>query len=116
MADRYALIIVTTRLDQPGLTRIPAPTVDAPALERVLKDPRIGRFDAVTTLIDGEAAAVSDAVRRFFDRGTEDSLLVYVYGLDAEGLLLPDLLRDLVQQRMPSNQVLILDIWQIGLF
>lgn len=91
MADnRFALVVGSSRYDDPGLAQLVAPGNDVPALAAVLADPAIGGF-AVTTLLDRPAAEVGEAIELFFgDRKQDDLLLLYFTGhgiKDASGQL-----------------------------
>ncbi|MDJ0755954.1 MAG: SUMF1/EgtB/PvdO family nonheme iron enzyme [Ardenticatenaceae bacterium] len=91
MARRLALIISNGTYDDPKLSRLSAPEVDAQALESVLKDPQIGYFDEVTTLINQDDGTIRVEVDQFFrGKGRDDTLLLYFSGhgvLDANGRL-----------------------------
>lgn len=91
MARRLALIITNGTYDDPKLSRLAAPEVDAQALEAVLKDPQIGFFDDVKSLINQTDGQDRIEVDRFFrDKGRDDACLLYCSGhgvLDANGRL-----------------------------
>jgi Caspase domain len=78
VGERHALIVATSRYEDARLRRLRAPAADAQALERVLRDPRIGDFD-VSAVLDQPHATVARTLSRFFrDRRTDDTLLVHL--------------------------------------
>ena len=84
---RSALIVASDEYQDPGLRRLRAPSSDAQALTRVLRDPGIGGFE-VRTLLNEPAHVVNLAVEEFFaDRRPDDLLLLHVssHGVKDEG-------------------------------
>src|SRR5262245_36253999 len=81
MAGKFALIVGNSHYDDPSLSRLKAPDVDVQALEEVLKNPEIGSFTEVTSLLNETCAVVRKAVARFFEnRRRDDLLLIYFSG------------------------------------
>ncbi|MFD9958659.1 PQQ-binding-like beta-propeller repeat protein [Amycolatopsis sp. NPDC058986] len=77
---RYALLVASSRFEDPGLARLVSPAEDVEALRRVLGDPAIGGFD-VQTRVNRPAHEVSRAVEAFYaDRRRDDMLLFYFTG------------------------------------
>ncbi|WIN00453.1 caspase family protein [Actinoplanes oblitus] len=77
---REALIIAVHEYEDPGLSRLRAPSHDADALARVLGDRDIGGFH-VRQLRNEPAHTASEALEDFFaDRDRDDVLLVYFSG------------------------------------
>jgi len=72
---RSALIVASTDYQIEGLRRLRAPSQDAEALARVLRDPQIGGFD-VRTVLDQPAHVISEAIEEFFAERKPDDLLV----------------------------------------
>lgn len=88
---RYALIISNSSYDDPRLSSLPGPEVDARALTEILKDPNIGSFDEVTVLQEATKQKAEIGIETFFDgKGLNDTLLLYFTGhgvLDANNRL-----------------------------
>jgi uncharacterized caspase-like protein len=81
MSRKFALIIGTSTYDDPTLARLVAPAHDVADFARVLRDPGIGQYDEVATLVDQPMQAVLRAIARFFaGREREDLLLLYFSG------------------------------------
>jgi peptide/nickel transport system substrate-binding protein len=137
MSERLALIIGNSEFEDSTLARLVTPGRDASELAEILKDPAIGHFDEVMSLINEPAPVVRRAVARFFARrNRSDLLLLYFSGhgvLDDQGLLylaVKDTERDLLRatgiaasfitQEMDRSrsrrQVLILDCCHSGAF
>jgi hypothetical protein len=79
---RKALIVANFDYQDPALRRLTAPSRDAAALERVLKDPAIGGFE-VETLLNETSSRVSQSMEEFFrfsNPKPEDLLLFYFSG------------------------------------
>ena len=137
MAQKLALLIGNSRYEDKTLTKLQTPDVDVEALARVLRDPVIGGFDEVTSLIDQSADTLRREIARFLGHKKRDDLLVlYFTGhgvLDDEGqlyLAVHDTEHDLVSaSAIPASfvtsemnrsrsrsQVLILDCCHSGAF
>jgi len=137
MSQRFALIIGNSEYADPKLPRLATPAEDARALSEVLRDPQIGDFDEVPTLIDESDSTVRKAIERFFaKRKADDLLLLYFSGhgvLDDQGRLYLavrdteyDLLSasavpaafitDNMDRTQSKRQVLILDCCHSGAF
>jgi molecular chaperone DnaJ len=87
MAQRLALIISSG--SDSKLSRLAAPEVDDRALEAMLKDPQIGFFDGITTLMDRSDSEVRIAIDQFFrNKGHDDTFLLYFSGRHPESLQL----------------------------
>ncbi|HRQ37701.1 MAG TPA: protein kinase [Chloroflexota bacterium] len=83
---RLALIISTSEHQDRTLASLTRPTANIHRLVDVLRDPQIGRFDQVSTLVDESADAIRRAVAHFFaDGAKEDLLLLYFMGHAAVG-------------------------------
>src|SRR4051812_22233135 len=80
VGDRYALLIANDSYADPGLRRLTAPAHDIEALQQVLADPQIGRFE-VSVLRNEPHHVINLAIARFFaDRHRDDLLLVHYSG------------------------------------
>lgn len=117
MADRRALIVANDSYDNEGLRRLGAPLHDAEALQSVLVNPQIGRFD-VTVLYNKPSHVIRLEVEKFFAEGKPDDLLLLhfsCHGLkDASGELYlaatdtqPTLLRATAMPAQFVNQVMV---------
>ncbi len=83
---RLALIISNSEYHDPTLAHLTRPTANVHRLVDVLRDPHVGRFDQVATLVDESADAIRRAVAHFFaDGAKEDLLLLYFMGHAAIG-------------------------------
>ncbi|MEZ4417785.1 MAG: caspase family protein [Gemmatimonadota bacterium] len=81
MPRRLALIIGTSTYEDTTLTRLKAPSADARALADTLRDPAIGGFDEVQTLLDATEVEARRAIHDFFARRhPQDLLLLYFSG------------------------------------
>jgi hypothetical protein len=77
---RSALIVATSRYDDPALRGLRGAAADADALAQVLSDPRIGGFD-IRTVVDQPAHVIAEAVEEFFaDRSADDLLVLHFSG------------------------------------
>lgn len=75
---RIALIIATYQYEDTDLRQLVSPTHDAEALSQVLKDPVIGGFDEVQTLLNKPSQKIKQVIESFFIEGKrEDLLLLY---------------------------------------
>lgn len=117
MADRRALIVANDSYDNEGLRRLGAPARDAEALQAVLANPQIGRFD-VTVLYNKPSHVIRLEVEKFFAAGKPDDLLLLHFSChgvkDASGELYlaatdtqPTLLRATAVQARFVNQVMV---------
>ncbi len=90
MANRRALIVANDSYDNEGLCQLGAPAHDAEALQAVLANPQIGRFD-VKVLYNNPSHVIRLEVEKFFaDSKSDDLLLLHFscHGLkDASGEL-----------------------------
>ncbi|MBL1129695.1 MAG: serine/threonine protein kinase [Chloroflexi bacterium] len=83
---RLALIISNSEYQDRTLASLTRPTANVHRLVDVLRDPHIGRFDQVTTLVDESADTIRRAIAHFFAGGAkEDLLLLYFMGHAAVG-------------------------------
>lgn len=83
---RLALIISNSEYQDRTLASLTRPTANVHRLVDVLRDPHIGRFDQVATLVDESADAIRRAIAHFFAGGAkEDLLLLYFMGHAAVG-------------------------------
>jgi PAS domain S-box-containing protein len=137
MSQRLALIIGNDNYDDKNLASLKAPGADVENLARILRDPTIGSFDEVTTLINEISSIVQRAIAYFFTRKKRDDfLLLYFSGhgiLDDQGrlfLAVKDTSRDLptatgipaafitdeMDRSRSQRQVLMLDCCHSGAF
>ena len=65
MAQRLGLIIGNGEYEDPTLAQLKKSNVDVNGLAEALKNPEIGGFDQVTTLIDQPSYVVRREVARF---------------------------------------------------
>lgn len=75
---RSALIIATTRYDDPSLRQLRAPATDAMGLAAVLADPNIGGFDVIS-VVDRPAHEVRIAIDEFLASRTPEDLVVLYF-------------------------------------
>ncbi|MDZ7344811.1 MAG: caspase family protein, partial [candidate division KSB1 bacterium] len=134
---KFALIVGTSDYDDPTLAKLKTPDADVRALAEILRDPAIGGFDSVTTLVNQLESDVSRSIESFFaQKKPDDLLLLYFSGhgvLDDRGrlyLAVKDTKRELLKStaiaaafvtgEMDScrskRQVLILDCCHSGAF
>ena len=76
MARRYALIIGNSEYADKTLTQLVTPGEDANDLAETLRNPEIGGFDDVASLINKEGSVVRREIARFFVRKKRDDLLL----------------------------------------
>jgi hypothetical protein len=77
MSSRSALVVANDAYEDPGLSRLRAPAVDAAELASVLSDPAIGDF-AVKVVSDQPEHRLRREIARFFaDRSRDDLLLLH---------------------------------------
>ncbi len=88
---RIALLVGSSKYDDAGLAKLETPGADVEGLAAVLRNPEIGGFDDVKTLLDGSEQTVRRAVARLFSgRSPNDLLVLYFSGhgiLDDQGHL-----------------------------
>ena len=134
---KYALVIGNGEYEDNALARLCAPPIDAQYLSEVLREPEIGLFDDVITLVDMPEAYSRRVISTFFaGKKPEDLLLMYFSGhgvLDERGLLylaakdtLHNLLNataisagfitDVMDNCRSKRQVLVLDCCYSGAF
>jgi uncharacterized caspase-like protein len=91
MSRKLALIIGNSEYEDAALAKLKAPEADVRALAELLRDPAIGGFDEVETLVNRPFSEAHPAVAAFFaDKRPDDLLLLYFSGhgvLDAQGRL-----------------------------
>ncbi|MEA5580137.1 ABC transporter substrate-binding protein [Nodularia harveyana UHCC-0300] len=75
---KVALLIGVSQY-QVGLNPLPAAVRDVEAMERVLKDPKIGNFDAVKKLINPERQVMAEAIEHLFDGRQKDDLILLFF-------------------------------------
>src|SRR5512147_2768006 len=81
MNRKLALIIGNSHYQDPNLAKLVAPTEDVNDLAVVLREPAIGGFDEVVTLIDETDAAIRLSIEDFFaDKKSDDLLVLYFSG------------------------------------
>ncbi|MGI5457852.1 caspase family protein [Streptomyces sp. CA-249302] len=86
LGRRFALLIGSSRFDNPGLQQLRSPARDVGELAEVLADPDIGEFE-VTTKMDQEHHQVMRSIETFFrGRSRDDLLLLHIssHGLKAD--------------------------------
>jgi hypothetical protein len=77
-STRAALIVATSRYEDPAFSKLRSPVRDAENLAAVLGDPKIGGF-TVTTVVNGTDAQVRMAIAQFLEgRTPEETVLVYL--------------------------------------
>ncbi|MCB8978015.1 MAG: dynamin family protein [Ardenticatenaceae bacterium] len=134
---RFALLIANYEYDDVNLQKLTAPAEDIRELEALLRDPQIGHFDEVTSLINKTVQEIRLSILHFFlDKVPEDLLLLYFSGhgmLDTQSRLFlatrdtsPELLRatalpsryisEEMDQCRSRRQILILDCCYSGAF
>jgi WD40 repeat protein len=75
---RYALVIATSRYDDPAFQRLRSPVRDAADFADVLADPDIGDFE-VTTLVDPTDSRIRREIAAFLHvRKADETLLIYL--------------------------------------
>jgi uncharacterized caspase-like protein len=74
-----ALIVGNADYQDPKLARLVAPTEDVRSLADVLRNPQIGAFDDVATLLNQTGANIRKAVSLFFLRKDRDDLLLFYF-------------------------------------
>src|SRR5512147_950347 len=137
MNRKLALIIGNSHYQDPNLAKLVAPTEDVNDLAVVLRDPAIGSFDQVVTLIDETDAAIRLSIEDFFAEKKPDDLLVLYFSghgvRDEQGRLYlaapntranrlraTDIAADFITTEMDRSrskrQVLILDCCHSGAF
>ncbi len=79
MGRRLALIVGNADYQDPKLARLVAPTEDVRSLAEVLRNPQIGAFDDVATLLNETGANIRKAVSLFFLRKDRDDLLLFYF-------------------------------------
>jgi uncharacterized caspase-like protein len=81
VSQKVALIIGNSEYEDERLSKLVTPTTDASALAEVLRDPEIGGFDRVESLINQPATTIRRAVAGFFvGQERDDLLLLYFSG------------------------------------
>lgn len=134
---KYALIIGNTSYKDKRLAQLVSPSADANQLAEVLRDPQIGHFDEVITLIDQPASTINQSVERFFKQKTSQDLLLlyfsghgmlgdegelYLAGSDTDSELLrstavpAEFFNQEMDRSLSQRQVLILDCCYSGSF
>jgi len=79
MGNKRALIIGNSVYEDPQLVRLKTPDADVNALAEVLRDPTIGGFDEVTTLVNEQSAAIRRKIAGFLRQPRPDDLLVLYF-------------------------------------
>lgn len=91
MSRRLALVIGNSDYIDTGLADLSAPTSDVDGLATLLRDPEIGDFDEVISLVNEKLSAIQRTIVRFLaQRVPDDLLLLYFSGhgvLNEEGHL-----------------------------
>ncbi|WP_424184521.1 type VII secretion protein EccCb [Actinokineospora sp. G85] len=80
MAERRALLIGTSRYDDPGLPTLKAPAKETRHLAELLNDPDIGGFAARHVIDERKAVLEREIEELFADRGVDDHVLLYLSG------------------------------------
>ncbi len=68
MSRKLALLIANSAYDDRAIAQLVTPEVDVDALASVLRDPEVGQFDDVQSLINEATPVVRRAIARFFDK------------------------------------------------
>ena len=79
MSSKLALIIGNSHYQDPNLAKLVAPGEDVNDLAVVLRNPEIGGFDRVITLIDQTDAVIRLGIEDFFAEKKPDDLLVLYF-------------------------------------
>ncbi|MEA5472318.1 caspase, EACC1-associated type [Spirulina sp. 06S082] len=80
MSRKIALLIGVSKYGE-GIPALSAPPNDVIAMERVLKNPDLGGFDEVETLIDPDLTVMQISIHRLFgDRAKDDLVLLFFSG------------------------------------
>ncbi|HKZ87081.1 MAG TPA: caspase family protein [Anaerolineae bacterium] len=91
MGRKFALIIGNSQYQDSRLAQLVTPHEDVNDLAVLLRDPAIGNFDQVTTLVNETDAAIRLSIEDFFtDKKPDDLLVIYFSGhgvRDEQGLL-----------------------------
>jgi Caspase domain len=78
---RLALLVATSRHDDPWFDELRGAAGDIQALERVLVDPKIGDYKIAGSLMDEPKQVIEEAIADFFRSGLpQDLLLLYLSG------------------------------------
>jgi hypothetical protein len=78
---RSALLIANSKYNDRALKKLRSPAEDVAALERVLKQPKLGRFGSVEVLHDKAAHVLANHIEAFFfNRSHDEVLLLYFSG------------------------------------
>jgi uncharacterized caspase-like protein len=81
MSRKLALIIGNSDYEDSHLSQLVAPGADAEALAEILREPEIGCFDEVATLINETTTTIRREIAGFFEgKGRDDLLLLYFSG------------------------------------
>ncbi|MDT5132029.1 MAG: hypothetical protein QOE41_1340 [Mycobacterium sp.] len=81
MTTRTALIVATYEYEDPGLRQLTAPRHDAQDLSEVLRNPAIGGFGEVTTMINESHEVVGEAIWKLYAKSKPGDLtLLYFSG------------------------------------
>lgn len=137
MAEKFALVIGCNEYQDSTLPRLKTPSGDIQDLAALIKNPEIGNFNNVVTLLNKPFSTVSLEIARLFaNKNKDDLLLLYFSGhgvLDEQGRLyfaMQDTLRNLLSGSAISanfvldemnnsrskRQLLILDCCHSGAF
>lgn len=78
---RRALLVATSRYDDPRFAKLRGAAADVDAVEAVLADPMIGEFEIAGSLVDRTKQDVEEAIVDFLRRSLpQDLLLLYLSG------------------------------------
>jgi uncharacterized caspase-like protein len=83
MSKKYALVIGNNQYDDPNWHDLKTPERDAEAIAAVLKDPKIGGFDRVETVLNASVPQMRIKIAELFDARAhkpDDLLLFYFSG------------------------------------
>ena len=137
MTRKFALLIGNSQYQDPALAKLKAPDSDVSELAKILKDPAIGGFDQVTTVLSELSNKVRVEIVDFFaDKRRDDLLFLYFSGhgvLDENGRLfvavkdtqhkrltatgIPStFIKDEMESCRSKRQVLVLDCCHSGAF
>jgi serine/threonine protein kinase len=88
-SQRYALLIHTDVFEDPFLSQLETPKTDTKKLVELLKDPEIGNFDEVTSVVNQSGDEIRRIISRFYaEKRHDDMLMLYISGhaaLDGNG-------------------------------
>ncbi|GAA2327878.1 type VII secretion protein EccCb [Streptomyces kunmingensis] len=134
---RVALLVATDGYQDPGLNQLRAPARGATDLQALLRDPAVGRFDEVQTLLNRPKEEIEGAIEGLLsDRAPDDFVLLYLacHGIRNDGdrlffatlgtrlnrpattAMSSEFLHGLLDESQAGTKVVLLDCCYSGLF